>query len=327
MYKLSVAAPSRLTTDRKKYKQLKYTIKSDHSDGRRKFAWGLLFLFLFLLLATAVWIILRFHAQITRQDQELQKREEQLSEAQNENALLEQRLEELENEMDQLVLGAVSEHGVKDYRAYLTFDDGPSENTLRVLDILNEYGIKGTFFMNGTESDLAKQVYTRTIEEGHALGNHTYSHEYRQIYQSWDAFYREIQQMEACVKKQTGYAMPKIVRFPGGSNSASGDAAVMREIKSNLERLGYRYFDWNVSGEDALHSQISASEIYQNVVRYVDGKNVAVILLHTTDKTDATVECLPDIIEYLRSEGYSFHTLEEEDAPTYVVFSNGSIGS
>ena len=75
MYKLSVAAPSRLTTDRKKYKQLKYTIKSDHSDGRRKFAWGLLFLFLFLLLATAVWIILRFHAQITRQDQELQKRE------------------------------------------------------------------------------------------------------------------------------------------------------------------------------------------------------------------------------------------------------------
>jgi peptidoglycan/xylan/chitin deacetylase (PgdA/CDA1 family) len=158
------------------------------------------------------------------------------------------------------------------------------------------------------------------IEDGHVLANHTYSHNYSTLYQSWDSFYAEIQQMEECVSSQTGYSLSKIVRFPGGSNN--GDAEILNEIKHNLSQLGYTYFDWNVSGEDAIKSNITAEEILDNVMKYTDGKATALILLHTTSKTGATVEALPSIIEYLQKEGYTFHTLDEADAPTGIVFSN-----
>lgn len=273
---------------------------------------------LLLMLAAGFFILYRFYEESLQQAQQMQDMQQELQYLKNENLLLEDTLAQREAEMNQMVTGVVSRQGVQDYRAYLTFDDGPCENTLKVMDILDEYGIKATFFMNGQESELAKEVYTRTIEDGHVLANHTYSHVYSDIYQSWDVFYSEIQKMEACVREQTGYEVARIVRFPGGSNCGSRE--IMQELKQGLEQLGYRYFDWNVSGEDAIYSDVPGSEVYNNVVRYVKGKNIAVILLHTTNKTDGTVEVLPDIIEYLQQEGYTFHTLDEEDAPTYVVF-------
>lgn len=287
-------------------------------NGRQTAAWAVMLGLLLLMLAAGFFILYRFYEESLQQAQQMQDMQQELQYLKNENLLLEDTLAQREAEMNQMVTGVVSRQGVQDYRAYLTFDDGPCENTLKVMDILDEYGIKATFFMNGQESELAKEVYTRTIEDGHVLANHTYSHVYSDIYQSWDVFYSEIQKMEACVREQTGYEVARIVRFPGGSNCGSRE--IMQELKQGLEQLGYRYFDWNVSGEDAIYSDVPGSEVYNNVVRYVKGKNIAVILLHTTNKTDGTVEVLPDIIEYLQQEGYTFHTLDEEDAPTYVVF-------
>lgn len=287
-------------------------------SGLKSVAWAFMLGFLILLLIAGFFILYQLQEQNAKQAEELQQMEEQLQAARTEKVLLEQTLMQKESEMKNLVTGAVSEHGVQDYRAYLTFDDGPCENTLKVMDILDEYQIKATFFMNGQESELAQKVYSRTVEDGHVLANHTYSHVYKSIYESWDNFYEEILKMEACVKEQTGYDVEKIIRFPGGSNC--GRESVMRDIKARLDELGYRYFDWNVSGEDAIYSDVPGSDVYKNVVKYIDGKNIAVILLHTTNKTNGTVEVLPDIIDYLLKEGYSFHTLDEEDAPTYVVF-------
>lgn len=271
-----------------------------------------------ILVAAAGWFGYSIYGQMKEQKQQIASLQEQLREVQTEKVLLDQALKEKNQLLEDIRSGNVSSGNVKEYRAYLTFDDGPSENALRVMDILDKYGIKGTFFMNGAESELAARVYKRAIEDGHILANHTYSHNYGELYQSWDNFYAEVQKMEDCVKSQTGYSLAKIIRFPGGSNN--GKAEVMNEIKRNLTRLGYTYFDWNVSGEDAIKSNITAEEIVQNVIKYTDGKATALILLHTTSKTDATVEALPAIIEYLQKEGYTFHTLQEADAPTGIVF-------
>lgn len=299
---------------------MKYkTKKAGHSVVR---SIALILAFIGLLvgfaLSTVAWQ--KSEAQLVLREEEQELLEDRLRMTQAEKSLLEEQLLAKEEEFNNLVTGAVSMDGIEEYRAYLTFDDGPSQNAMTVMDILDAYGIKATFFMNGEESDLAAQVYSRVIEDGHVLANHTYSHSYQRIYQSWEGFYEDIRQMENCVRAQTGYEVAKIVRFPGGSNSGGGDAALMNEIKTQLTNLGYQYVDWNVSGEDAIHSRVSGSQIYRNIVRYVKDKNVAVILLHTTDRTNATVQVLPDIIDYLLREGYSFHTFDEPDAPFYVVF-------
>lgn len=287
-------------------------------SGARNMVWICLIGFLLLLVIAGFFILSRIQDEREQHAEEIQQIQEELQAVKTEKVLLEQLLMQKETEMDQLVTGVVSEHGVQDYRAYLSFDDGPCENTLKVMNILDEYDIKATFFVNGVESELAEEVYRRIVEDGHVLANHTYSHVYKSLYESWDNFYEEIKKLENCVRSQTGYEVEPIVRFPGGSNC--GKEAVMREIKGRLDELGYRYFDWNVSGEDAIYSHVPAQDIYRNVVKYVEGKNIAVILLHTTNKTDETVQVLPKIIDYLKQEGYSFHTLDEEDAPTYVVF-------
>lgn len=297
-------------------KENQYSVKGKSRAGNILWVW--LLGFLLLLVMAGFFILSHIQDKEEQHAQELQQMQEELQAVKTEKVLLEQLLMQKESEMDQLVTGALSEHGVQDYRAYLTFDDGPCENTLNVMDILDEYQIKATFFVNGAESELARTVYRRIVEDGHVLANHTYSHVYKTIYESWDHFYEEVIKLEACVREQTGYEVEPIIRFPGGSNC--GKEATMKEIKRHLDELGYRYFDWNVSGEDAIYSYVPGSDIYRNVVKYVDGKNIAVILLHTTNKTDETVRVLPDIIQYLQQEGYSFHTLDEEDAPTYVVF-------
>lgn len=292
----------------------------DTSKGSRikSAVWACLLGFVILLVLAGFFILYRIGQEYAKQAEELQRLTEELQEAKTEKLLWQQMAAEKEQQEDPLVQGASTAEGVQDYRVYLTFDDGPCENTLKVMDILDEYQIKATFFMNGQESDLAKEVYSRAVEDGHVLANHTYSHVYKSIYESWDRFYEEILKMEQCVEQQTGYTVAKIIRFPGGSNC--GRESVMREIKGRLDELGYRYFDWNVSGEDAIYADVPGSEVYQNVMRYIEGKKVAVILLHTTNKTNGTVEVLPDIIDYLLKEGYSFHTLDEQDAPTNVVF-------
>ncbi len=272
-----------------------------------------------LVIAGAVgWLGYQGYKKWQAREAELAELRQELREVQTEKVLLDQALREKNQQIEDIRNGTVSSGGIKEYRAYLTFDDGPCENALKVMDILDDYGIKATFFMNGMESELAAKVYKRAIEDGHILANHTYSHNYGQLYQSWDSFYAEIQKMEDCVKSQTGYPLAKIVRFPGGSNN--GKKEIMNEIKRNLTQLGYTYFDWNVSGEDAIKSNITAQEVLQNVIKYTDGKTTALILLHTTTKTGATVEALPAIIEYLKEEGYTFHTLQEADAPTGIVF-------
>lgn len=193
--------------------------------------------------------------------------------------------------------------------AYLTFDDGPSVNTVKILDTLKRNGIKGTFFVNGKDTTQANSLYKRIVNEGHAIGNHIYSHDYRVIYKNKAAFMKSLTQLETHVQKQTGVKM-NIVRYPGGSNNQVswkyGGKSLTREIAKELSAKGYVYFDWNVDSTDASVNKQSKQKIVSSVLNNAKGKSTIIVLMHDSSVKTTTAEALPEIIEGLKKQGYSF---------------------
>lgn len=188
---------------------------------------------------------------------------------------------------------------------YLTFDDGPSENTKRVIDILARYNAKATFFVTGNN-----QGYNYLIKEahdaGHAIGLHTYSHNYAQIYASDDAFFADLQQISDMVEGVIGEKV-MITRFPGGSSntvSASYNSGIMSRLTESLRSRGYQYFDWNVSSSDASGNNVATSKIIESSTGSSAEK--IVLLFHDTAAKNTTVEALPTIIEHYQAQGYIF---------------------
>ncbi len=187
--------------------------------------------------------------------------------------------------------------GVK--KVYLTFDDGPSLYTDEILDILAEYDVKATFFVNGHEGMEAE--YLRISLEGHSLGMHSYSHEYSKVYSDLDGFADDLHQIRELIKDITGEEC-SLYRFPGGSSNAV-HRMPMAECIDYLDAKRIRYFDWNVSGGDALTEPHSATQIVNDVCAQVKNINsdTVVVLLHDAPGKRSTVEALPLIIEKLMS--------------------------
>lgn len=195
--------------------------------------------------------------------------------------------------------------------AYLTFDDGPSENTGRVLEILKQYDIRATFFLIGENVNEKTKTYLEEMTEaGHAIGIHTYSHDYDEIYSSKDAYYEDFNKAAEKIKEYTGVT-PFIYRFPGGTkNRYAGEltATVMKE----LGEKGYICFDWNVSAEDSVGKPTEYS-IMQNIKKDVFSYDKPVILMHDSSINELTAEMLPKIIELLLENGYIFDTLNNRE--------------
>ncbi|SHI68285.1 Peptidoglycan/xylan/chitin deacetylase, PgdA/CDA1 family [Geosporobacter subterraneus DSM 17957] len=198
--------------------------------------------------------------------------------------------------------------------AYLTFDDGPSSNTIKILDILKKYEIKATFFVIGSETESSKKIYRRIVEEGHVIGNHTYSHNYNKIYASVENFMEDIWKLEALLEEVAG-VKPKIIRFPGGSknqaSSRAGGKGLMADLITRLQEEGYQYFDWNVTSKDASAVTPDKEIIVRSVLEGIQGKKEAIILFHDNAPKTTTVEALPEIIEALLEKGYKFEVLSE----------------
>lgn len=201
-------------------------------------------------------------------------------------------------------------------KVYLTFDDGPSSNTDRILDILDEYGVKATFFVVGKEG--YTEEYQRIVEEGHTLGMHSYSHKYREIYESLDAYRTDLEKLHSFLYEVTGEDC-NIVRFPGGSSNTISKVD-MKELIGYLAQEGITYFDWNVSSGDASSNYISASKIAENVLNNVWKYDSVVILMHDSAAKDTTVEALPMIIEkILESENTVLLPISEDTIPIQHV--------
>ena len=193
---------------------------------------------------------------------------------------------------------------------YLTFDDGPSAHTQEVLDILDTYGIKATFFVTGINPDYLDMI-GECYRRGHTIGMHTYSHDYAQVYASVDAYWEDLGQISEVVREQIGY-VPCFVRFPGGSSntvSANYTAGIMSELSQELLAQGYQYYDWQAScGDGAEHTAEELVEATKEDTSY--GYTTIVFLMHDGAEKATTVEALPTIIEYFQQEGYSFAPID-----------------
>ncbi|MEG0378703.1 MAG: polysaccharide deacetylase family protein [Eubacterium sp.] len=182
---------------------------------------------------------------------------------------------------------------------FLTFDDGPSEHTNAILDLLKKYDAKATFFPNGREKEVELAAYKRIVQEGHTLGNHTYHHQYG-LYNNPPAFYDDVAALDDLEKRATGIPQPsKMFRFPGGSNNSNATC-----VKGIVER-GYNYADWNVSSGDGGSNPQSAAEIANRIISGVHEHDVSTVLCHAEMKS-TTHEALPQVLETLKAEGYVF---------------------
>ena len=184
-------------------------------------------------------------------------------------------------------------------KVYLTFDDGPSKYTDDILDILAEYDVKATFFVNGREGFDAE--YMRITLEGHSIGMHSYSHVYDMVYADLDSFAEDLHDIQQLIRDITGQDC-KLYRFPGGSSNAVHHMP-MAECIEYLDAKGIRYFDWNVSGGDAMAEPHSATQIVNDVCAQVQaaGSDTVVVLLHDAAGKRSTVEALPVLIEKLKA--------------------------
>lgn len=194
---------------------------------------------------------------------------------------------------------------------YLTFDDGPSkETTLEILKVLNKYSVKATFFVIGRNVVKNPTVLKEIMDQGHAIGNHSFSHNYTMIYKDEDAFWTDYNKCQDAIYSVTG-EYPVLFRFPGGSNTATnfrGDDFVS-ELRINLLDQGVQFFDWNIESGDAAATYAEVGTIKSNAYTQIAKKKYAIVLFHDSDNKKSTVKALPDIIEHYLALGYRFDVL------------------
>lgn len=195
---------------------------------------------------------------------------------------------------------------------YLTFDDGPSALTPKVLDLLDEYEAHATFFVVGKDKEEYAEYLPEIVTRGHTLALHSYSHDYNQIYRSVDAFLEDYEKIYDWVYEETDGYSPCLFRFPGGSNN--GSSYVVHNIIKEMNRRGFTHYDWNVSSGDG--SDLTTSEnIIDNIcsnVKYIENP---VVLMHDGPGKYATLNALPTVLQKLSDAGYEFRSLDQHSEP------------
>lgn len=200
-----------------------------------------------------------------------------------------------------------------EYRAFLTFDDGPSSNTEKILEVLNKYNIKATFFIVGTMAEPQRDLVMKIHKGGHSIGNHSYSHNVHYRSFTPEYFVNDIKKNDLLFKDILGKDFKtNLVRFPGGSFN-------LKSYKSSLKAAGYEDINWNVSNGDTSAIRVPKVSLLNNIYKDTEALNnikkghSLVILMHDLNPKDTTVESLPEVIEYLQKKGYKFGVISEHN--------------
>ncbi len=181
------------------------------------------------------------------------------------------------------------------HKVYLTFDDGPSIYTDQILDILDDYDVKATFFVVGKETETAAEAMKEIVARGHTLGMHSYSHKYTEVYASMESFEEDFTKIHDLLYDVTGVEST-VYRFPGGSSNTISRID-MSDFADYLDTQGVRFFDWNISSGDGGRVLLSVDELVENVTSHIEQRETAIILMHDSADKPTTVEALPTIIE------------------------------
>ncbi|MBV7276591.1 polysaccharide deacetylase [Clostridiaceae bacterium UIB06] len=203
--------------------------------------------------------------------------------------------------------------------AFLTFDDGPSITvTPKILDILKNYNIKATFCLVGKNIDTnerSRNLVNRTFKEGHALANHTYSHNLKNLYPknkiNVEYFMEEIEENNAAIRNIVGQDFnTRVLRMPGGYMSREYyKDPNLSELNARLKEKDMYSIDWNAYDFDSEGNKKNAAELLNEVKKSVGSKEKVIILMHDTYGKEETAKALPKIIEYLKGQGYEFRTM------------------
>ena len=194
-------------------------------------------------------------------------------------------------------------------KVYLTFDDGPGSQTGKILDILKKNHVKATFFVTGKEDASSKKIYQRIVKEGHTLAMHSYSHIQDVIYDSKEAFEKDLKQINRCLYEATG-VHTKFYRFPGGSSTQNTSLSIQNFIDV-LKKNHYLYLDWNVISPDINNANATKEQVVTGVMQGVDAYDTAVVLMYDVADKPMTVKALPSIIKQINAKNYELLPVDE----------------
>lgn len=209
--------------------------------------------------------------------------------------------------------------GARPKTVYLTFDDGPSAVTPKVLEILNRERVKATFFVLGNEAETHPEWINAIREQGSSIGNHTYDHNYKELYSGFTRFWSQIKKTEETIRLITG-TRPQLVRAPGGTFGHFDDTYFQL-----MKQAGYRVTDWTVDSGDSKRRGVPASEITKNSIPDTKASKV-ILLLHDGAGHEQSAKALPDIIKRYKAAGYVFKTLDAAAEPVQFKAHPGKSG-
>jgi peptidoglycan/xylan/chitin deacetylase (PgdA/CDA1 family) len=197
-------------------------------------------------------------------------------------------------------------------RAFLTFDDGPSTVTPTILDVLKQENVKASFFVLGSRVNAMPEMTKRIYDEGHYVANHGYSHSYSAIYASPQAVLDEFNECNKAVRNAIGVSdyHSHLFRFPGGLPGGKY-AEIKRQAKELLSQNDIVNIDWNALTGDAETANPTVEFEMQRIQETVNNKSSVVILMHDAQAKAVTAEALPQIISWLRENGYEFKNFYE----------------
>lgn len=198
---------------------------------------------------------------------------------------------------------------------YLTFDDGPSVMTSKILDILEENNVKATFFVIGNQIEGFEDVVKRIHTKGHSIGLHTYTHKYKKIYRNRDSFINEMNCCREKIKEVTG-SSPNIIRFPGGSRKHLNE-----EFLGKLHSCNFKIYDWNVQISDGINPKTPSRKLFKEAIKGIDTIDSVFLLMHCDYMHKNTCKTLPDIIKYYKEHGYEFKVITENTPEVLFPFS------
>ncbi len=203
----------------------------------------------------------------------------------------------------------------KTKRVYLTFDDGPSKQTERVLNILKKKKVKATFFAIGREDEFSQNIYRRIVKEGHTLGMHSYSHIFKEIYGSLEGFKKDFYRISDHLEKITG-VRPVYYRFPGGSSNTVNELPV-EQYTEFLKEQGVEYADWNVIAANGITDNVTKKDMVRSVMEGVAKYDTSIVLLYDSADKKMTADSLSAMIDSLQSAGYELLPMDDSTVPIH----------
>lgn len=195
---------------------------------------------------------------------------------------------------------------------YLTFDDGPSpNNTRKIIDVLNKEGVKATFFLIGQEAENRPHIVRDLVDNGMTVLPHSYSHKTNYIYKSSSNYISDYEKCKEVLEHIVRGPLPNYMRMPTGSYTPCCNKWVMQDIIKGLRSKDVSYIDWNVSTDDSLGKNVPVENLKNKFIKQAKDKDFIVVLMHDSYYCGTTVTYLPEMIKYLKDNGYEFKTIND----------------